>query len=255
MPGLAEIFVMCFAPAIFWLGFFYDRAKYGAPHSRALLALFLAGLFAGPISLLAFQILESFSFYADLTSVHALEDEATRFAYCVFAIGPVEELSKFVVAWALMFRRREFASPIDGLTFSAAVGLGFASIENWYAMLAGEEVLWARAITLPFVHMLFSSFWGVGLSFARFGSTPAERSFIYASIPLSFVFHGIYDYITLSDLVPNLLILPLVLLLWYWLTTSLRRLGRSGSLSQNFRVREEPATNSDAGEEPGRPVP
>jgi len=144
-----------------------------------------------------------------------------------------------VIAWALMFRRREFASPIDGLTFAAAVGLGFASIENWYAMLAGEEILWARAITLPFVHMLFSSFWGVGLSFARFGVTPAERRFIHASIPLSFVFHGVYDYITISELVPNLLILPLVLLLWYWLTTALRRLDRAGSLSENFSVRGE----------------
>jgi len=255
MPGIAPIFVMCFAPAIFWLGFFYDRARSESAHSSGLIALFLAGLFAGPISLLIFQVLETFAFYENLTAVHLLEDEATRFAYCVFAIGPVEELSKFVIAWALMFRRREFEAPIDGLTFAAAVGLGFASIENWYAMLAGEEVLWARAITLPFMHMLFSSFWGVGLSFARFGASVRERRFIYVSIPLSFAFHGVYDYITLSERVPNLLVLPLVLLLWYWLTTALRRLNREGSLSQNFRIRDASSGESEEDEERNRPLP
>jgi hypothetical protein len=44
------------------------------------------------------------------------------------------------------------------------------------------------------------------------------------SLPLSFIYHGLFDFIVLSPSVSPLFILPMVLLLWYWLSLSLRKL-------------------------------
>ena len=208
-----------------------------------LLAMFLAGIVAGPIALGFFHLIEMVPFYRDLTQLHLIEEESIRFAYCLFAIGPVEEFSKFFVVWVLMYRREEFATPIDGLTFAAASALGFASIENWYFLAeepqilesAGDLVL-ASAVTLPFVHMLFSSFWGVGLSFSKFARSPSESRVLFIGLPLAFIFHGVYDYITLSEEVPVLLVLPLVFLLWLWVSISIRRLSKRGSLQEAFSI-------------------
>jgi RsiW-degrading membrane proteinase PrsW (M82 family) len=238
-----QIFLICFAPALFWLVYFLYHAKYGKTGARVLLAMFFAGMVAGPIALGLFHLIESVPFYRNLTQLDLIEEESVRFAYCSFDIGPIEEFSKFFVVWLLMYRREEFSSPIDGLTFAAAAALGFASIENWYFLTedpeilesAGEIVL-ASAITLPFVHMLFSSFWGVGLSFSKFARTPAESRVLFIGLPLAFIFHGIYDYITLSEQVPVLLVLPLVFILWLWLSLSLRRLSQKGPLNQAFSI-------------------
>ena len=255
MESGTQIFLLCIAPALFWLVFFLYKGRYGKRGTRVLIAMFLAGIVAGPIALGLFHLVELVPFYRCLTNIHLLEEESVRFAYCIFAIGPIEEFSKFFVVWLLMYRREEFSSPIDGLTFAAAAGLGFASVETWYFLMAEPEILvesgstaLATAITLPFVHILFSSFWGVGLSFSKFARTPLESRVLFIGLPLSFVFHGLYDYITLSDQVPIVLVLPLIFLLWLWLTLSLRRLRRKGSLRNAFVLIQPNPSIEDTGE-------
>ncbi len=235
------IILICFAPGIFWLGFFFQRAKYDHIGDKVLVAMFMAGLVAGPIALGLFYLLQQVPFYKDLTQLHLVEDNAVRFAYCVFGIGPVEELSKFLVVWTIMYRREEFSSAIDGLTFAAAAALGFASIENWYflenapeSLLDDGDIVLASGVVLPFVHMLFSSFWGVGLSFSKFTTAPQSNRVLLTGLVLASVFHGLYDYITLSHTVPGVLLIPLVLVLWIWLVVAMRRLALQRPLRDAF---------------------
>ena len=90
-------------------------------------------------------------------------------------------------------------------------------------MLEMDEVIWHRALTLPFNHVLFSSFWGVGLSL--YVLRPHNRVlWLTASLGLSFVYHGLYDYILLSQDVPGYYVLPLILALWLWLVVAIPRL-------------------------------
>jgi RsiW-degrading membrane proteinase PrsW (M82 family) len=221
---IPEIFVVSFAPAIFWLGYFYWKGHYGQRDSRLLLTAFLAGIVAGPVALLLFNAIELAPFYRNLTEVGIIDDELQRLAWCLFAIGPIEELAKFAVVWAVTFESRVFKTPTDGLALACAAALGFASVENWYFMYESATVNWARAVTLPFNHMLFSASWGFGLAHARFRNRGGSKRMIYFGLIASMVYHGVYDYVLLSPIVPDALILPLVALLWLWLSWAFRRL-------------------------------
>ena len=229
MNTVLEILTLSFAPGVFGLSYFFYGARYGPDKSRPLVLCFLAGTVAGPLALLLFEAIEHIPVYGAAMRFLDSDNESIILALSLFVIGPVEELSKFVLLWALLYGRKEFNHPVDGLTFSAAVGLGFASIENWYAMAEMGSTDWARAITLPFLHGLFSSFWGVGLSLAKFGKTVRFRNIIFLSLPLSFIYHGLFDYIVLSPRVSPLFVLPLVLLLWFWLSQCLRHLQSTNS--------------------------
>ena len=89
----------------------------------------------------------------------------------------------------------------------------------------GED--WARAILLPFLHPLFSALWGVGLAYAKFGKNRRYRALVYVCLPLSFIYHGLFDYIVLSEAVSPVFVMPLVLFLWFFVASSLRFLNRS----------------------------
>lgn len=94
----------------------------------------------------------------------------------IVGVAPVvEEVLKgaavLVVAWRY---RPEFTSTVDGLVYSAMVGLGFAVTENvtYYlgALAAGEEAfaatVVARGVLSPFAHPLFTAMFGTGLAVA-----------------------------------------------------------------------------------------
>lgn len=202
-------------PSLFWLAYWVYRAHLGKRRLLPVVSFFGTGLLAGPLALGLFALVEISPFYAGLADVGGA-NELEKFVYSFFAIGPVEELAKFLVAWATL---RVLADEVDqvrgGLVIACASALGFATIENIYFMTAHDEVIWHRALTLPFNHVLFSSFWGVGLSLYRI--RPANGAlWLTSCLALSFVFHGLYDYILLSEQLSPLLVVPLILVIWAW---------------------------------------
>ena len=52
------------------------------------------------------------------------------FMLFAFVYAPIEELSKFLVFFILVTRLRSLREPADGIFQAAAVGLGFAIVEN-----------------------------------------------------------------------------------------------------------------------------
>lgn len=103
-------------------------------------------------------------------------DPAAAQVLTIIGVAPVvEEALKgaavLVVAWRY---RSEFTSVVDGLVYSAMVGLGFAVTENvtYYlgALAAGEEAfaatVVARGVLSPFAHPLFTVMFGIGLAVA-----------------------------------------------------------------------------------------
>ncbi len=200
-----------------------------------MLSFFGTGLLAGPLALGLFNLLEVTPFYADLSQIDQVS-EVEKFVYAFFAIGPIEELAKFIVAWATL---RLLGDEVDqvrgGLVIGCAAALGFATIENIYFMSFHAEVVWQRALTLPFNHALFSSFWGVGLCLYRIRPENGGL-WLTSCLMLSFIFHGLYDYILLSDELPSLLVLPLILGLWVWLVRALP------ALREGIKIAEERGT-------------
>ena len=220
---------------MFWLAYWVYRGHLGRRRLLPVLSFFGTGLLAAPLALGLFNLLEVTPFYSGLSEIGSVS-EVEKFVFAFFAIGPIEELAKFVVAWATL---RLLADEVDqvrgGLVIACASALGFATIENIYFMSFHSEVVWQRALTLPFNHVLFSSFWGVGLCLYRI--RPENGGLWLAScLMLSFVFHGLYDYILFSENLPSILVLPLILGLWFWLVRAVPE------LREGIRVAERRGT-------------
>ena len=206
-------------PSLGWLVYFMRTRGVGRLAHGAL--FFLVGMVAAPIALYLFSLLELSPFYAQLEDVDQV-GKAKRFIYTLFGIGPVEEMSKFVAFWTIIRVLKLDARRMrDAILWTTAVSLGFAMLENWYYMLEVQEVVWHRALTLPFNHVLFSSFWGVG--YARYVQSGGRRRWLITTLILAFIYHGLYDYILLSDAINPLFVLPIVLLLYIWLTLNFRQ--------------------------------
>lgn len=227
MPSVIHIFLACAAPSAFWLLYWSWRSHLAPGRRRVMpvLAFFASGVLSGPLALALFEFVELSPFYERLAMIDGTT-EVEKFAFAVFAIGPVEELAKFLVAWACLRALKDEAdASVGGILYSAAAALGFATVENWYYMLQIDEVVWHRALTLPFNHVLFSSFWGVGLTLYQIRRTHGGL-WLAASLILSIVYHGLYNFILLSNEIPGYYVIPLVLTLWIWLVVAIPRLRR-----------------------------
>ncbi len=222
-PSILSIFLASFAPGVSWLAYWYYRAHAGPRRLRPVIAFFLSGLLAGPLALAFFAFMELNPYYSGLATIGE-SSELEKFTYSIFAIGPVEEMAKFLVAWlALRLLDKEANPALGGVIYAAAAALGFATIENWYYMIDADAVVWHRALTLPFTHVLFSSFWGVGLSL--YYTRRKRRVFwLVMGLLLSFIYHGLYDYILFSEDIPPTMVLPLVFIMWLWLMVAIPKL-------------------------------
>ena len=94
----------------------------------------------------------------------------------------VEESAKGAVLFAIYrWRRSEFDGVLDGITYAAMVGLGFATTENvlYYGKAAVEggvplaATFFFRGLMSPFTHPVFTSMTGIGLGVAL---TTTKRS-------------------------------------------------------------------------------
>lgn len=220
-----SLLVTAFAPSLAFLGYFALKDRYEPEPLRLLLGTFAGGILAAVAALGVFELLRLTEFYSGLATAYR-EPEGHQLAYAFLAIGPVEEMAKFVAVWATVYRFRVIDEPVDGFVYACAAALGFATFENWYAMLEFDALLLGRALTLPFNHALFSSFWGYALGAeGQHGMEAYTGSrLVVAGLVLSIVYHGLYDFVLINDNVPDLLVLPLILLLWLWVQFAVKRL-------------------------------
>jgi RsiW-degrading membrane proteinase PrsW (M82 family) len=89
----------------------------------------------------------------------------------------VEEIAKALILFIFYFwKKDEFDGVIDGITYAAMVGLGFAMTENilYYGRAVTGHgvggltlVIIIRGMFAPFSHPLFTSLTGIGLGLAR----------------------------------------------------------------------------------------
>ena len=137
-------------------------------------------------------------------------------------VGPVEEVQKLAAVVLSVGRSRRRFHPFDGFLFGAASSLGFAAAENWYSMYANSAPDAGRAAIVPFTHLLFTSFigWGLARSIAQHGRSAP----VYLGIVLAAVYHGLYDLLEFRGGWWHFATMPIVLLLWVFLTRTVKGL-------------------------------
>jgi len=205
---LAELIVPV-VPAFLWLWLIY-RADAYQPEPKRLVALtFFLGILC-TIPAFALERLGDriYPFLAEIERASwSIKGDPLRLwpmaLGCFFVIGPAEELCKFLAVRLYTYRRPEFDEPMDGIVYSAAAALGFASVENLLYVLDWDtgRIRWGMLGLRAFLslpgHVLFSACWGYALGRLRFHRGYKVWPLWLAAAGL----HGLYDFVLM---VPSL---------------------------------------------------
>lgn len=217
-------FFFCFFPSLLLLLFIRSQHPgHREPPSRLALT-FAMGMVAAAIAFFAFEDLESLRIYGPLLSGNSTQNTLEEAAFYLAVVGPIEETLKLSALVASTWFTGFSFSPGAGLVYAAASALGFATAENFYAMWATGGPDPGRAATVPFLHMVFSAFcgWGVGESARKGGASWP----VYLGLALASAYHGLYNFLACRGGLLYFLTLPLVGLLWLFLTWAMRDLWR-----------------------------
>lgn len=177
---------LAFAPGAFWLWFFARKDRYQPAPRRLLMLTFALGMAATiPAALLE-------SLWIDESLVRGEASIMGSAAAMLLIVGPVEEGAKFAAVRLGPYRSLYFDEPMDGLVFSAAASLGFASLENLVYMINyGAAVILVRAPLSTVAHAVFGSVWGyaLGLGHERTGGSVL----VVGGLGLAAVAHGLFN--------------------------------------------------------------
>lgn len=205
-PELWKATLLSLVPGFFWLWYVESHAP--ARSSRSRLAIGLVGGAASVVLTLGIsEALEmAFPWVPGLS-----QSVPGQLVYFVVFVGLVEELSKLASARVLIYGRKDFQEPWDGLSASTCAALGFATAENVKYMLnLGAGVLVTRSVLSTFGHVLMSGIWGfaLGLQKQRGGrrSLLVTEGLLWAAVG-----HGLYDFFLMIDQATAALAVLLVL--------------------------------------------
>jgi RsiW-degrading membrane proteinase PrsW (M82 family) len=182
-----QIILLAFAPGVFLCLYIYLRDRYDRENPLSVLRTFLWGMAAVLPALVAEWML----FNPRLTVGYDSLGEA--FA-CFAVIGPVEEFCKFAPVWFFVYFTSEFSHPKDGLVFSSASAMGFASLENLlYLRYHGIDAFAVRALLSVPGHLFFSGIWGYQLGAAK--GSPDQSRRVWTALLAASALHGLYDFL------------------------------------------------------------
>ena len=184
--------LLAFAPGIFWLWFFIRRAVYRPAPRRLLVQTFLLGM----ASTIPAGIINAVFLDDSILDDSILDDAAPLASVAMgmlFVVGPAEETCKFLAVRFLAYRSPYFDEPGDGLVYSAAASLGFASLENLlYILQFGPAVMVLRAPLSTAGHVVFGAIWGYALGAqVRTGRRRARQTL--AGVAGGAIAHGFFN--------------------------------------------------------------
>jgi len=177
---LWALLVLGFAPALFWLIYFYRKDRYQPEPARLVIRCFSFGLLV--------------TFPAAL-----VEMPFGPFVSVVLVAPVVEELAKYLVVRKGVYSASEFDEPMDGIVYAAAAALGFASLENvlYFHQSLQDDSLAAVFILRSMLstpgHVLWSSVWGAALGLAKFMDPADGRILVGRALVSAMLLHALFN--------------------------------------------------------------
>ncbi len=209
----ASLLVLGFAPALFWLWYFYVKDRYD-PEPRAwILKIFLLGM----ASTIPLALVEG------VIGVVIPSD----FLLAVLVAPVVEEIGKFLVVYLFVFRRPVFDEPVDGIVYAVTAALGFAALENFVYIFAAYSETLALPLELSIVrgilsvpgHALMSGMWGYALGQSLVTPHPLARQLVVHGLLLAIALHAAFNLLVSLDIV-GAAVLAIILVPAMWLTAN-----------------------------------
>ncbi len=185
-----QVIALAISPAIALVWFLYARSAYRPERKSLVAVLFVLGGISAGIALLLNHLVEK---YTSLwPRAPGLQE---RLVFWIAGVGLNEEFAKMTVLLAVLYPRRDFRQPAQGLLAGATVAMGFAAVENLvYLERYGTATLIFRSLlTIP-AHACFTVPMGVLLAYAkRAEAVWAKYLLLVAALAGAALLHGSYD--------------------------------------------------------------
>ncbi len=152
-----------------------------------------------------------------------------------FLAGFTEEPLKFLAFMLFVFSNTDFDEPMDAIVYGAAIGLGYAAMENIPYLNTGDpETAWTMTIVkaryYPLImHLGFGVLMGWLLSQNLFEerSSFKRKVMLILSLALPVLFHGSYNYLQAYDVFPILTLIMIVGIIYYYRRDQLKKITES----------------------------
>lgn len=187
-----ELILLALAPAAAVIWYIYGRDKYEKEPVRLLALSFFLGILSIFPAIMGSALGESFGF--------SLSDNIfITFAHAFIAVALSEELAKFLFLRYIMFNRKEFNEPFDGIIYAVMIGMGFAAFENiLYVADGGYTTAVLRAFTAVPAHAAFGVIMGYFVGLAKFNPENRQR-LLLTGLFWAVAAHGAYDFFLMQQ--------------------------------------------------------
>ena len=196
------LIILAIAPALAFCGYVIHKDRFDKEPKWLIILAFGFGIFS--------------TFPAGVASVlggnFIVQDgnviNTALFAFLV--VGLSEEFAKFFFLRYILFNRKEFNEPLDGIVYAVMIGMGFATFENiLYVAQGGLSVALMRMITAIPAHAIFAVVMGYYVGLAKFDLTH-KTELMRKGLIYPVLLHGAYDFFLLQKSFPMLSILAFV---------------------------------------------
>ncbi len=149
-----------------------------------------------------------------------------------FRAAFLEEGLKFAILIFFCVRLSDLNEPMDAIVYGAAIGLGYAAMENIPYLNTGDpETAWTMNVVrqryYPLImHLGFGVIMGWLLSLNLFEeqSTFKRRLMIILALAVPVIFHGSYNYLGAFDVFPILTLIMVIGIIYYYRREQLKRI-------------------------------
>ena len=184
------------APGIAIMLYVYWSDTHEKEPTRLVLLSFFYGCLSVLVTLTISAILYSFIVLEEDNILHQGID-------AFFMVALVEEFSKFIFVRWLIFPKKDFNEPYDGIVYTVMVGMGFATVENiMYVFQGGYSVGILRMFTAVPAHAAFAVLMGYFLGMAKFRHD-VNRYAMFGLIS-AMLLHGAYDFFLFISWIPGI---------------------------------------------------
>lgn len=202
-------------PSIIWLIFYLRKDPHPEPKKLLMLVFLWGALITIPAAFLE-RIIHFLLGSPILPAITPIS-----LVYIFFGIALIEELLKFSVVWFWIFKSKELDEPIDLPIYMIVSALGFAALENIFALFKlGTLAPTSSVIILTsfrflgaiFLHALVSGAFGYFISLSFFKRT--KRYFLFfVGLFVAVTLHGLFNLYIIQDTGGVRLIVPLIIIL------------------------------------------
>ena len=177
---------------------------------------------------------------------NAVYPAAARTFMSFFRAAFLEEGIKFALLIFFCVRLSDLNEPMDAIVYGAAIGLGYAAIENVGYLNYGDlETAWTLKIVkvryIPLImHLGFGVIMGWLLSLNLFEERSAfkRRVMLILALAVPVILHGSYNYLRAYEVFPILTLILVIGIIYFYRREQLKKIteGMDKSIIENIDV-------------------